>query len=278
MCQLLRNVQKITSTTDWSFCLSSVMQQQLHSSLCACCCAPVINTGQALKTNSYFDKWSTPVVEVISCTFFIVLLLLNPLAGLAVERVDVGNFSSGILDGWEEKVFKGKTHYQLVSENLKKVLRADSQAGASGLVREIKIDLNKTPILNWSWRVDNQLKNLNERLKSGDDYAARIYIVVSGGFAFWKTRSLNYVWASKIPVGSHWPNAFAKDNVIMIAQQSGPAGVGQWHHQQRNIQADLKRYFGEEIDSIDAVAIMTDTDNSGQKATAWYGDIFFTSK
>ena len=120
------------------------------------------------------------------CQLLIFLLLLNPLTSWAVDRVDVGNFSSGILDGWKEKVFEGKTHYQLVSEKLKKVLRADSQAGASGLVRKIKIDLNKTPILNWSWRVDNQLKNLNERLKSGDDYAARIYIVVSGGFAFWK--------------------------------------------------------------------------------------------
>ena len=208
----------------------------------------------------------------------IFLLLVNPLTSWAVDRVDVGNFSSGMLDGWEEKVFKGKTHYQLVGDKLDKVLRADSQTGASGLVREIKIDLNTTPILNWSWRVNNHLQNLDERSKSGDDYAARIYVVVSGGFAFWKTRSLNYVWASKMPVGSDWPNAYAKDNVIMIAQQSGLAGVGEWHHQQRNIQADLKRYFGEEIDSIDAVAIMTDTDNSGQKAVAWYGNIFFTSK
>ena len=208
----------------------------------------------------------------------IFLLLLSPLTSWATERVDVGNFSSGTLDQWEEKVFKGKTHYQLVDENLTKVIRADSQSGASGLVREIKVDLNTTPILNWSWRVSNHLKNLDERSKSGDDYAARIYVVVNGGFAFWKTRSLNYVWASKMPKSSHWPNAYAKNNVIMIAQQSGATGVGQWHHQQRNIRADFKRYFGEDIDSIDAVAIMTDTDDSGQKAVAWYGDIFFTSK
>ncbi len=208
----------------------------------------------------------------------VLFMLVSPLNSEAEERVDIGNFSSGKLDGWKEKVFKGKTQYQLVHEDQIQVLRADSQSGASGLVREIKVDLTKTPILNWSWRVNKSLENLDERNKTGDDYAARIYIVVSGGFVFWKTKSLNYVWSSNIPVGSHWPNAYAEDNVIMIAQQSGNAAAGQWHHQQSNIRVDFKRYFGKDIDSIDAVAIMTDTDDSGQKAVAWYGDIFFTSE
>ncbi len=210
--------------------------------------------------------------------FILLLFFVIPFNIMAAERIDVGGFSSGNLDGWEEKIFKGKTHYQLEDDNQAKVLHAESNSGASGMVREITVDLNKTPILNWSWRVSNHLKNLDERSKSGDDYPARIYIVVSGGFAFWKTRSLNYVWASKMPVGSHWPNAYAKDNVIMIALQSGKTGVGEWHHQQRNIRADFKRYFGKDIDSIDAVAIMTDTDNSGQQAVAWYGDVFFTAE
>ncbi len=210
---------------------------------------------------------------------FIVLLMLTiPFNIKAAERVDVGNFSSGNLDGWKEKFFEGKTQYQLQDDEQAKVLHAKSNDGASGMVREIKVDLNKTPILNWSWRVSNHLKNLDERSKDGDDYPARIYVAISGGFAFWKTKSLNYVWANNMPAGSHWPNAYAKDNVIMIALQSGKAGVGQWHHQQRNIRADFKRYFGEEIDTIDAVAVMTDTDNSGQKAEAWYGDIFFTAE
>jgi hypothetical protein len=205
-------------------------------------------------------------------------MITTSLTGLAAERVEVGEFSLATLDGWEQKVFKGKTQYQFVDDKQIKVLRADSHAGASGLLREMNVDLNKTPILNWSWRVNKSLENIDERSKAGDDYVARIYIVVSGGLAFWNTKSLNYVWSSKQAVGSEWPNAFAKNNVIMIALQSGNTAAGQWHQQQRNIRADFKRYFGTDVDSIDAIAIMTDTDNSGQKATAWYGDIFFTSE
>ncbi len=211
--------------------------------------------------------------------YLTILLLMASLNSWSEERITVGNFSSGKYDQWEEKVFKGKTQYKIVvDENKGKVLRAESHAGASGLVREIAIDLTKTPILNWSWRINKTLEHLDERTKAGDDYVARLYIVVSGGFAFWNTKSLNYVWASKMPIGSTWPNAYAGENVIMIALQSGNSIAGRWQQQKRNIRSDLKAYFGKDIKTIDAVAIMTDTDNSGQQASAWYGDVFFTSK
>lgn len=212
--------------------------------------------------------------------FIFIFLLTTSFNNSADESLSLGRFSSGSLNHWEEKAFEGNTQYQIVvDEKLKnKVLQAKSQASASGLFREIKVDLNKTPILNWSWRVKNSLENLDERSKLGDDYAARIYIVVSGGIAFWNTKSLNYVWSSNMPVGSNWPNAYAADNVIMIALQSGNQVSNEWHQEKRNIQADFKRYFGKTVEQLDAIAIMTDTDNSGQKALAWYGDVFFSSE
>ena len=212
--------------------------------------------------------------------FIFIFLLSTSFNNSADESLSLGRFSSGSLNHWEEKAFEGNTQYQIVvDEKLKnKVLQAKSQASASGLFREIKVDLNKTPILNWSWRVKNSLENLDERSKLGDDYAARIYIVVSGGIAFWNTKSLNYVWSSNMPVGSNWPNAYAADNVIMIALQSGNQVSNEWHQEKRNIQADFKRYFGKTVEQLDAIAIMTDTDNSGQKALAWYGDVFFSSE
>ncbi len=217
-------------------------------------------------------------IKLSTRNLFAQLLSLISISCLAGDRVTIGNFSSGKLEHWKEEAFKGRTHYQIVEENQIKVLRARSQASGSGLFREITVDLTKTPILNWSWRVKNSLRDLDEHTKTGDDYVARIYIVVSGGLAFWNTRSLNYVWAANMPVGSAWPNAFAKDNVVMIAIQSGNNKAGQWHQEQRNIRVDFKRYFGKDIESISAVAIMTDTDNSGQNASAWYGDIFFSSE
>ncbi|GJL74553.1 DUF3047 domain-containing protein [Nitrosomonas sp.] len=192
-------------------------------------------------------------------------------------RVDIARFSQGDLSGWQSKVFAGETSYVLEREAERMVLRADSSAAASGLYREVSIDLNKTPILNWDWKVDNILTGNDERTKAGDDYPARIYVVFSGGVMFWRTRAINYVWSNMQPVDSNWFNAFTK-NAGMIAIQSGSGHIGRWMNESRNVLADYRRLFGEEPGAVDAVAIMTDTDNTGAAATAWYGDIWFAAQ
>jgi len=189
----------------------------------------------------------------------------------------VGDFSSGSLQGWEEKEFLGNTRYTLAESDTGRVLKATSSGSASGLFLEREIDLRKTPYLNWSWKIDNTLGNLDEQSKPGDDYPARIYVVKKGGLAFWNTRALNYVWASTSPAGTSWPNAFT-GNAMMVAIRSGDAQVGTWVHEKRNIREDYKRFFGKEIDAIDATALMTDTDNADGRATAWYGDIYFSAE
>jgi hypothetical protein len=125
--------------------------------------------------------------------------------------------------------------------------------------------------------VDQVLSGVDERSKAGDDYPARVYVVVSGGAAFWKTRSLVYVWSSNQAVGATWNNAFT-GNARVMALRSGMRDAGGWVSEKRNIRADFRQLFGEDIRQIDAVALMTDTDNSGQSATAWYGDIYFTTQ
>lgn len=214
--------------------------------------------------------------EAMKKHFLVLAILCATVAMADRPSVPVGRFSAGDLQGWESKSFAGKTEYTLVETNGRRALRAVSRATASGIYREIAVDLKRTPFLNWSWKVNNVLEGVNERSKSGDDYPARVYVVVSGGVFFWKTRSLNYVWSSTQPVDSSWPNAYT-GNVWMLAVESGSAKAGQWVSEKRNIREDFERLFGKEIDRIDAVAIMTDTDNSGQAATAWYGDIFFTA-
>ncbi|MDV6345389.1 DUF3047 domain-containing protein [Nitrosomonas sp. Is37] len=193
------------------------------------------------------------------------------------ERVDIARFSQSDLSGWHSKVFAGKTRYALKNNDGKIVLHADSKAAASGLYREINIDLGKTPILNWSWKIDNILVGNNERTRAGDDYPVRIYVVFSGGLAFWRTRAINYVWSNRQPVGSSWPNAFTS-NARMIAVESGSKRIDQWVSERRNVRDDYRLLFGEEPPQVDAVAIMTDTDNTGGAATAWYGDIWFSEQ
>ena len=194
------------------------------------------------------------------------------------KNVSVAQFASGKMEGWEEKEFSGYTRYQLKpGADGVTALYAVSQASASGLFKKIHIDLNKTPYLNWSWKVDRPLKGLDERSKEGDDYAARIYVVKKHALFFWKTRALNYVWSSNQVRLSQWDNAYASQ-ARMLAVQGKYSTVGQWVSEKRNVKQDFKKIFGEEINKIDVVAVMTDTDNSGRSTSAWYGDIYFSAE
>lgn len=203
------------------------------------------------------------------------LVLLPGLAG--AETVTIGDFDKNGLDQWQGRSFAGKTDYQLVMEDGQQVLRARSKGTASGLYHKKTVDLTATPWLHWRWKIGNILQHVDETTKSGDDYPARVYVIFSGGLAFWRTRTVVYVWSSNQPVGSTWHSAFT-DHARVIAVRTGGDKVGRWVTETRNVREDYKKLFGEDVEEADAVAVMTDTDNSGQQATAWYDDIRFSSK
>lgn len=194
----------------------------------------------------------------------------------ADTSVLLGAFSAHNLQGWQHKVFKGETRYQLQAIDGITVLTADSHAAGSGLFKTQTIDLTQTPMLNWSWRINNHLTGLNEQSKSGDDFAARIYVVVKGGLAFWQTQSINYVWAGNSAKDSIWPNAFVGEQTMMLALRGPEAPLNTWQQEKRNVRSDLKQLFGDDYSRIDAIALMTDTDNSNSRVSAAYGDIWFS--
>lgn len=241
------------------------------------------------------DKQLIPARSVrVSFIFFAIVVLFTSLATAAedAEKIKVANFSEGDLMGWEEKSFKEHSQYDFFSKgNVSvdsiagqsqsplnpemKVLRARTQGQASGLFKEVQIDLRKTPFLNWSWQVQNLFDGNDEKTKEGDDYPARIYVLVSGGVFFWNTKAINYVWSSNQPVGSEWPNAYT-GNAQMLAVQSGDKKIGQWVSERRNVREDFQRLFGDDVTQIDAVAVMIDGDNTGQSAVSYFADIFFS--
>lgn len=150
---------------------------------------------------------------------------LLPLACLSIAvvadaRLTVGDFSARSLDGWESESFAGETDYRFVWIDDRTALRAQCDGSASGLVFEDEIDLNETPILHWSWRVDGVYPGIIETTKAGDDYPARIYVIHDGGLLKWRSRAVNYVWSNSQPVGDTWPNAFV-GQAMMVAVQSG---------------------------------------------------------
>ena len=190
--------------------------------------------------------------------------------------LQIGSFAESGLAGWSEKIFKGETEYRIVEDTGQKVLQAKSQGTASGLVFETEYDPKEYPVLSWRWKVANTLVKGDSRTKAGDDYAARIYVVFPHWF-FPKTRTLNYIWANQLPKGSYQISPFAS-NDMMIAEESGSDNVGQWLSVRRNIVEDYRRAFGEDPPKIGAIAIMTDTDGTGESAVAWYSEIVASQK
>jgi hypothetical protein len=196
--------------------------------------------------------------------------------------------------GWTPLSFQdidNRTEYRLVRVDSTVVVRAESNGGASGLVRRQQIDPHDFPIMEWRWKVNRVLDAGDASKRSGDDYPARIYVTFAYddlgfgdrmklqalkllGYSDIPTRALNYLWASRAERGQIIPNAYT-DWVMMLPVESGPEHVGQWRTERRNVLEDYREAFGEDPPMINGVAIMTDTDDTGESATAYYGDIVF---
>ena len=228
----------------------------------------------------------------------------DPASAESPSAINVGAFSTERADAplpshWEPLYFKDikrHTDYRLVDKDGRRVIEANADASASGLIRKISIDPKEYPIIRWDWKITGLLKKGNVHEKSGDDYPARVYIL----FAYDPTKlgffekltyeaiklfygeypplvSLNYIWASNAPEGLVVPNAYT-DRAMMFVVESGTKKMNRWVQEERNIYADYRKAFKGDPPMISGVAIMTDTDNTGETVTAYYGDIFFRKK
>ena len=238
-----------------------------------------------------------------ACAFLLLAMSILPrtVSAEADAVLEVGKFSAAapgteFPENWKPLTFPKITRhtaYALVRDGQVVVVKAESDASSSGFTRAITIDPKEYPIVQWRWKVDNLLKKSDVARKDGDDYPARLYITFAydsrrvGFFekAKYETArllygqypplgALNYIWDSKASKGTIVPNPYT-DRAMMIVIESGEANVNRWMAEERNIYQDYKAAFGEEPPLISGVAIMTDTDNTGESATAYYGDIVF---
>lgn len=208
-------------------------------------------------------------------TATLVFFLSSTLAaavGSAAEPLLIDDFVTGLSPRWEKKVFKGETVYAPVIDEGRPAVKAESRASASALIYRVSIDPKAHPKLSWSWKIARTIRKGDERTKGGDDYAARVYVVYPS-VLFWKTRAVNYIWANRLSRGAFLPNAYT-GNAVMVAVESGDGNAGRCD-EERNLAEDYRRAFGEDPPKVGAVAIMTDTDNTGEEAVAWYGAIRF---
>lgn len=207
--------------------------------------------------------------------------------------------SNRLPQDWEPLTFPKiarHTSYTLEAGEENFWIKAESRNSASALVREIQVDPKIYPILRWRWRVENIIQKGDERKKEGDDYGARVYVnfrydpekaslwertqygLAYSIYGHYPPKStLNYIWANKIERGKAVDSAYTSRSK-MIAVESGPKRIATWVSEERNIYQDYISYFGEQPPQVIAIAIMTDTDNTGEEAVGYYADITLCPK
>lgn len=230
---------------------------------------------------------------------FTVDLLAQPLGTLKVGRFSAEDAGGPFPDGWEPLIFdkiEKHTEYALVEDGGTVAVKAVSRASASGLVRQVDIDPMQYPVVEWRWKVENVLEKGDVTRKDGDDYPARLYITFkydSSKVGFFERAkyeairfargeypplgAVTYIWESKSPAGTVVPNPYT-DRVRMFVIQSGNDKAGEWVTESRNLVEDYRKAFGGDPPRISGVAVMTDTDNTGESAVAYFGDIVFKAR
>ena len=210
--------------------------------------------------------------------YFFFFIFLTSLA--SAEEIRVFDFTEEEFKTLEVRKVRGadaKTSYSLGKNKNGNYLKALADNSASGLGKEIKIDLNKTPYLNITWKVEKDLKGINEKSKKGHDYAARVFVVKKTGATPLSNRAMNYVFSSNEDINTSHPSPYTKKSIDYVLS-STKEQLNEWVTVKINVKDHFKKFHNLELDKINGVAIMADTDNSGLISISYYQNIYFSSK
>ena len=208
---------------------------------------------------------------------FISLALILP---VKAEQIQVFEFTDQELKTLKVRKVRGadnKTNYIIGSNENGNYLKAEANNAASGLGKEIKINLNLTPIINITWKVEKNLDGIKEDTKKGHDFAGRVFVIKKTGATPLSNRAVNYVFSSNNKVGNNWPSPYTKksiDNVLSTTIEH----MNEWVSVKANVKKDFKKFHDLDVNEIDGIAIMTDTDNSKMTAITYYQNIYFSAE
>ena len=196
------------------------------------------------------------------------------------DRVNVFEFTEVELADLQVRKVRGadnKTEYSVGSNNNGNYLKAVADNAASGLGKEVKIDLNKTPFINITWKIEKDLSGILENTKKGHDFAARVFVIKKTGATPLSNRAINYVFSSNNEIGFYSPSPYTKksiDNVLASTKNN----LNEWITVKSNVKEDFKKFHNLDVNELDGLAIMSDTDNSKLKAIAYYQNIYFSAE
>ena len=193
------------------------------------------------------------------------------------EKIDVFYFTPEELKVLKVKKVKGLTSWTLGNNENGNFIKSETEGKGSGLGKEIKIDLQKTPFINITWKVEKDLFGINERSKKGHDYAARVFVIKKTGSTALSNRAINYVFSSNNDIENNWPSPYTKKSIDYVLS-STKDHLNKWITVKANVKKHFKELHDLDVRELSGVAIMTDTDNSKLKAIAYYQNIYFSSE
>jgi len=206
---------------------------------------------------------------------FLITLFSGPVVG---ENIYIFDFTEQELSELDVRKVRGadnNTVYTVGSNESGNYLKAVANNAASGLGKEVKIDLNKTPFINITWKIEKDLPGIKENTKKGHDFAARVFVIKKTGATPLSNRAINYVFSSNNEIGFNSPSPYTKKSIdnVLASTKNNP---DEWVTVKANVKEDFKKFHDLDINELDGLAIMSDTDNSKMKAIAYYQNIYFS--
>jgi len=212
----------------------------------------------------------------------ILIFLINILliTGVSVaSEIKVFEFTEVELSELEVRKVRGadnKTNYSIGSNENGNFLKATADNAASGLGKELKIDLNKTPFINITWKVEKDLSGIKEDTKKGHDFAARVFVIKKTGATPLSNRAINYVFSSNNEIGFNSPSPYTKKSIDSVLSTT-KNNLNEWVTVKANVKEDFKKFHNLDVNELDGLAIMSDTDNSKMKSIAYFQNIYFSA-
>jgi hypothetical protein len=211
--------------------------------------------------------------NLIITIFSSFLLLTN----VNAEKITIFDFTDEEFKTLKVKKVKGKTTWTLDVNEKGNFIKAEAEGKGSGLGKEIKLDLLKTPFINITWKVEKDLPGIDEKSKKGHDYAARVFVIKKTGTTMLSNRAINYVFSSNNNVNENWYSPYTKKSLDYVLSTT-KENLNMWVTVKANVKEHFKKFHDLDVVDLTAVAIMTDTDNSKLKAVSYYQNIFFSEK
>ena len=193
------------------------------------------------------------------------------------ETLRVFEFTEEEFTQLKKRKVKGETSWTLGSNNKGNYIKAEAKGVGSGLGKEVLIDLNKTPIINITWKIEKDLSGIIENSKKGHDFAARVFVVKKTGSTALSNRAVNYVFSSNNEIGKYWRSPYTKKSIDYVLSTT-KKNLNEWVTVKANVKEHFKLLHNLDVKELNGIAIMTDTDNSKLKAVSYYQNIYFSSQ